>query len=137
MNRNAYIDFENEENYYKLYYGIAEENNDLLIRKGNGVLKRMLQSLEQDTSIDYILFVDVFGKPYNTLYVDDDMVILTREEEFITINLDNGRVQSTMLDWWINDTEDFIRFVEKILVKNELKNDDETISSIILRFENQ
>lgn len=137
MKKTAYIDFENETFYYKLYYGEVINGKELLIRKGNGALKRLLEALEQDTSVDYIIFVDTNGKPYNTLYVNDDMVLLDRERELISINLKTEKVYARELDWWVNDTEDFKEFLNNLLTTNEVEFDDEDINSITIRFENQ
>lgn len=137
MEKSAYIGFENEANNYKLYYGEVVENNDLTIRKGNGALKRMLQALEEDPTVNYIMFIDTNGKPYNTLYVDDNMVLLDRERELISINLKTEKVYARELDWWVNDTEDFKEFLNNLLARNEIEFDDEIINSITIRFENQ
>ena len=137
MKKTAYIDFENETYYYKLYYGKVVNGKELLIRKGNGALKRLLEALEQDTSINYIVFLDTINKPYNTLYVNDNMVILTREQELITINLKTEKVYARELDWRVNGSEGFKQFVRNLLETNEINFDNEDINSITLRFENK
>jgi hypothetical protein len=83
------------------------------------------------------MFLDGNNKPYNTLYVNDDMVMLTREQEFITINLNTEKVWARELEWWVNDDEDFKEFLENLFATNEIEFDDEMMSSIILRFKNQ
>lgn len=137
MKKTAYIDFENETYYYKLFYGEVVNGKELLIRKGNGALQRLLAMLEQDPTVSSIVFLDVNKKPYNTLYVNDHMVILVREQELITINLITENVIARELDWWVNDDEDFEDFLEKLLKKNEIQFNDEMINSIITRFKYQ
>lgn len=137
MKKTAYIDFENETYYYKLFYGEVVNGKELLIRKGNGALQRLLAMLEQDPTVSSIVFLDVNKKPYNTLYVNDHMVILVREQELITINLITENVIARELDWWVNDDEDFEDFLEKSLKKNEIQFNDEMINSIITRFKYQ
>lgn len=134
MQKTAYIDFENETYYYKLFYGEVVNGKELLIRKGNGALQRLLAMLEQDPTVSSIVFLDVNKKPYNTLYVEDHMVMLVREQELITINLITENVVARELDWWINDDKDFEDFLEKLLKRNEIQFDDEMINSIITRF---
>lgn len=137
MKKTVYIGFENEANHYQLYYGEVAENNDLKIRKGNGALRRLLTMAEQDPTVNCIVFLDVNKKPYNTLYVNDHMVMLVREQELITINLITENVFARELDWWVNDDKDFEDFLERLLKRNEIQFDDEMINSIITRFQNQ
>ena len=137
MKKTAYIDFENETYYYKLFYGEVVNGKELLIRKGNGALQRLLAMLEQDPTVSSIAFLDVNKKPYNTLYVNDHMVMLVREQELITINLITENVVARELDWWVNDDKDFEDFLERLLKRNEIQFDDEMINSIITRFQNQ
>lgn len=137
MKKTAYIDFENETYYYKLFYGEVVNGKELLIRKGNGALQRLLAMLEQDPTVSSIVFLDVNKKPYNTLYVNDHMVMLVREQELITINLITENVVARELDWWVNDDKDFEDFLERLLKRNEIQFDDEMINSIITRFKYQ
>ena len=137
MQKTAYIDFENETYYYKLFYGEVVNGKELLIRKGNGALQRLLAMLEQDPTVSSIVFLDVNKKPYNTLYVNDHMVMLVREQELITINLITENVFARELDWWVNDDKDFKDFLENLLTTNEIQFDDEMINSIIIRFKYQ
>lgn len=135
MQKSVYIGFENETTHYHLHYGVIE--NPLKIRKGNGSLKGLLKMVENDQTVSCIMFLDVNNKPYNTLYVNDHMVILTREQEFITINLNTEKVWARELEWWVNDDEDFKYFLEDLFTKNEIEFDDEMVNSIITRFKKQ
>jgi hypothetical protein len=137
MKKTAYIDFENETYYYKLFYGEVVNGKELLIRKGIGALRRLLTMVEEDPTVSSIVFLDVNKKPYNTLYVNYCMVMLVREQELITINLITENVVARELDWWVNDDKDFENFLEELLKRNEIQFDDEMINSIITRFKYQ
>lgn len=137
MQKSAYIGFENETNYYQLHYDVIKQNEHLKIRKDNGALKRMLQWLEQDPTVSQIVFLDTNNKPYDTLYVNDSMVILVREQELITINLINGKVFARELDWWVNDDEDFKKFLGDLLTRNEIKFNDGILNSILILFKHK
>jgi hypothetical protein len=137
MQKSAYIGFENETNYYKLFYEEVVNGKELLIRKDNGALKRMLQWLEQDPTVSQIVFLDTNNKPYDTLYANDSMVILVREQELITINLINGKVFARELDWWVNDDEDFKNFLGDLLTRNEIQFNNGVLNSILILFKHK
>lgn len=129
-----YINFENNEKYYQVKF-LSIENKEITISK-NKPLKNILEQYKQcDINFYYsdYYFKDII---YNTLYINNDFILLQENDNFILYDLTKDIYYDFILINIINDISDFEMFIISKLQYFNINYNNNIISDIIVNFEN-
>lgn len=129
-----YINFENNEKYYQVKL-LSIENKEITISK-NKPLKNILEQYKQ-CDINFYLS-DYFLKDivYNTLYTNNDFILLQENDNFILYDLKNNIYHDFILINIINNIEDLELFITLKLQDYNINYNNDIINNIIVNFEN-